>query len=62
MNTSTTIERRFAEASSALDRTEELKPEKSGKVAGSTDRRKARPPHGSVRRWQMLFASFLRRL
>jgi hypothetical protein len=33
---------------------------KRGKVASATDRRKASPPHGSARRWQSLFASFLR--
>jgi hypothetical protein len=32
-----------------------------GKIIGAIDRHKIRPPHGSARRWQSLFASFLRR-
>jgi hypothetical protein len=61
MDTST-IERRSAATHIALGRTQKLEPRsKRGEVASATDRRMASPPHGSVRRWQSLFASFLRR-
>jgi hypothetical protein len=61
MNTST-IERSSTATHDALGRIQKLEPRsKRGKVANATDRRMASPTHGSVRRWQRLFASFLRR-
>jgi hypothetical protein len=61
MDTST-IERRSAATHDASDRTQKREPRpKGGKVASATDRRLARPTQGSMRRWQSLFASFLRR-
>lgn len=57
-----TIERSSAAPHIALGRIKKLEPlSKHGKVDGPTDRHKVRPPHGSARRWQSLFASFLRR-
>jgi hypothetical protein len=61
MNTST-LERGTTAPHNTFDRTKELElGAKRAKVAGATDRHKACPTHGSARRWQILFASFLRR-
>jgi hypothetical protein len=61
MDTST-IERTSDATHDALGRIQKREPRpKRGEVASATDRRMATPPHGSVRRWQSLFASFLRR-
>jgi hypothetical protein len=60
MKTST-IERGSA-APNTFDRTKELEPgQNRGKVAGATQRREVCRANGSARRWQTLFASFLRR-
>jgi hypothetical protein len=57
-----TIKRSSAASHNTFSKSKKLEPgPKRSKVAGVAGSCKACPPYGSARRWQSLFASFLRR-